>query len=150
MFESNTIAASETIVDAMVELTLAGASQRLIAAGSGALVISRDLRRRRFSRISTTRNCRIAGTQHDVAMVAGERTFQGLEAEVLRVTPFLASHAAIAIWVDYAGLRCGKKIQVLLERLGFRVECGAKCETGFVLAARRHECIDLAKVARGL
>jgi len=74
-----------------------------------------------------------------VALVAGEHTIQALEAVLLRIVPFLNSQAMIAVWIDSVGPQRGKRIQLLLERLGFRIECGTKCESGFVLAARRHE-----------
>ena len=34
-----------------------------------------------------------------------------------------------------------------LERLGFRIEAGARCENGFVLAAQRCQSIHIANAA---
>jgi hypothetical protein len=139
MSEPNAIAANEPILDAMIQLALAARSHRVIAAGSTAVDIYRGLCRRGFSRVSTTATCSVGCAQHDVALVAGEHTIQALEAVLLRIVPFLNSQAMIAVWIDSVGPQRGKRIQLLLERLGFRIECGTKCESGFVLAARRHE-----------
>ncbi len=147
MTVSTGMAATESILDAMIQLALAVRSHRVIAAGSSAFDLYRGLCRRRFSRVSTLATGGIACGQHDVAMVAGQHTLHALEAELVRIVPFLNGQATIAVWIDSDGHHRGTKIQVLLERLGFRIECGTKCETGFVLAARRREWSTLAKVA---
>jgi hypothetical protein len=66
---------------------------------------------------------------------------------LVRIAPLLNSHGTIAIWVNAVAQGHGQTIQRLLQATGFVVQSGAKCENGFVLAARRHEGGVLANVA---
>jgi hypothetical protein len=61
--------------------------------------------------------------------------------------PYLKSRAAVAIWIDATEQQGGRKLQSMLERLGFRIEAGAKCEDGFILSARRLEWSQTAQAA---
>jgi len=80
-------------------------------------------------------------------LIAGQESVQALEALLIRIMPRLNRQATIAMWIDSVERRRGRTVQLLLERLGFRVESGAKCEIGFVLAARRREPNFLANAA---
>jgi hypothetical protein len=144
---SSPIPSGERIVDTMVQLALAAKSHRVIVAGSSALDIYLDLQRRGFSRVATIATCRIPCGQHDVALVAGQHSNQGLEALLTRIVSFLNTQATIAVWVGTDEQQRGKKLQLLLERLGFRIEAGARCESGFVLSARRRNSNHIAKAA---
>ena len=90
---------------------------------------------------------RAPGTPHEIALVAGEESIQALESLLICLVPFLSDQASMATWIDSAERRRGQRIQSLLERLGFRVESGAKCEIGFVLVVRRYERKALALAA---
>jgi hypothetical protein len=147
MIAAHPIASCEPILDTMIQLAFARQSQRVIAAGSAAFDIYRGLYRRGFSRVTTAAHCRVRRIQHDVALIAGQESVQALEALLIRIMPLLNRQATVAVWIDSIERRRGRSIQLLLERLGFRVESGAKCEIGFVLAARRHERNQLANVA---
>jgi len=147
MTDASRIASSEPVLDTMIQLAFAVKSHRVIAAGSAAFDLYRGLCRRGFSRVATAVSSRGRCIQHDVALVAGEEADQALEALSIRIVPLLNSRAAIAVWIDSVGRRRGNKIQLLLERLGFRVESGARCEVGFILSARRREWTHLANVA---
>ena len=85
--------------------------------------------------------------QHDIALIAGEHSVQALEALLIRILPFLKTSAAVAMWIGPGDRLDGGKLQSLLERMGFRVEVGSRCESGFVLSARRRECGHLANAA---
>jgi hypothetical protein len=85
--------------------------------------------------------------QHDVAMIAGQASAQALEALLIHITLFLSSGATISMWIVSAERRRGRSIRLSLEWLEFRVEPGAKCEVGLVLATRRCERNCLARVA---
>jgi hypothetical protein len=137
----------ESIVDTMIQLASAGRSHRVITAGSAAVDIYCGLCRRGFERVTTAAHRRVPGTQYDVALIAGQESVRGLEALLIRIMPLLNCHAIVAVWVDAMERRRGSTVQLLLERLGFHVESGAKCETGFILAARRQQRNDLANVA---
>jgi len=117
----------------MVQLTRAAVSQRVIVAGLDAFDLYLDLIDRGFSRISTTTTCRIPCAQHDIAFIAGQPSAQALEAVLSRLVPFLSARAIVAVRIDAGDNRLGGKVQLLLERLGFRIEAGSRCEHGFVL-----------------
>lgn len=138
---------SESVLETMIELALVVRSHRIIAAGSASFSIYRGLCARGFARVTTMETCSAGGAQHGVALVAGQHSLQALQALLLRLVPLLCSQGTIAVWIDCAGRRRGKEVQLLLERLGFYVESGAKCESGFVLAARRHDRGALAYAA---
>jgi hypothetical protein len=137
----------DSVVDTMVQLALARRSHRIIAAGAASFSIYRGLCSRGFARVATIASFGAASAQHDVALVAGQHSLQALQELLLRLVPLLCSQGTIAVWIDCAGRRRGKEVQLLLERLGFYVESGAKCESGFVLAARRRDRSDLAYAA---
>jgi len=137
----------EQIVDAMVALAGVAKSHRIIVTGADAYDVYLDLLRRGFSRAVTTVTCRIPCGQHDVALVAGQHSIDALELLLARIIPYLTTHARVAVWIDTQEPRPGGKIRSLLERLGFRVEAGARCRKGFVLSARRRELDGFAQAA---
>ena len=134
------------MIDTMIALAAVDKPQRVIVAGSDAFELYRDLTRRGFFRVTTT-TCRIPCGWHEVAFVAGQHTLKALDQLLTDLVPFLNMRATITVSIDTQEPRPGRKIQSLLERLGFRVEAGAKCRSGFVLSARRREADALAKAA---
>lgn len=139
MIESHQIPAPAGVVETMIQLARATTSHRVIVAGSDAFDVYMILVRRGFSRAATTATCRLPCGQHDVGLIAGQHSVQALEALLGRVVPFLTSQAILAVWVGFAERRRALRLQALLERMGFRIEVGTKCEGGFILAARRDE-----------
>jgi hypothetical protein len=133
-------------METMIGLSRLSKSHRVIVTGSDAFDIYLGLHHRGFSRAVTTATCRIPCGQHDVALVVGQHSIQALEALLVRIVPFLNTRAATAVWVG-SDEHHGKKLQSVLERLGFRMEAGAKCENGFVLSARRCEWSHIANAA---
>jgi hypothetical protein len=138
---------ADRIIETMIELARCSKLHRIIAAGSSAFDIYLGLHHRGFSRAATTSTCRIPCGQHDVALVAGQHSIQALETLLVGIVPFLSTRATVAVWVDSDAHQPGRKLQSLLERLGFRIEAGAKCENGFVLSAQRREWGHMAKAA---
>lgn len=144
---ANPIVSCEPILDTMIQMAFARRSHRVIAAGSAAPEIYHGLCRRGSSRVATAVYSHAPGTPYDIALVAGEEPIQALETLLIRLMPFMNDQASMATWINSAERQRGKRIQSLLERLGFHVESGAKCEIGFVLAARRYERGALALAA---
>jgi hypothetical protein len=138
---------SEPTLDAMVELAQIGKSHRVVAAGAASLDIHRGLYRRGFVRVTALADSAASRIQHDAALVAGQHSIGALEALLVCVVSRLCAQGAIAVWVDSIGGQRGKPIQLVLDRLAFHSQCGAKCETGFVVAARRGSCSDRALAA---
>jgi hypothetical protein len=50
------------------------------------------------------------------------------------MSPFLSANAAVAVLVDS---RESLKIRTRLERMGFQIEAGVRCQQGLVLSAYR-------------
>jgi hypothetical protein len=145
MAEPRTASADQRIVDTMVQLTRAAPSHRVIAAGPDAFNLYLDLLQRGF-RVATTTGRTPCG-QYDIALVAGEYSIQALEAQLTRLIPFLNTRAIVALQIDADENRLGGRVQSLLERLGFRIEAGTRCDRGFVLSAQRRACNHVANVA---
>jgi hypothetical protein len=139
--------ASKPVLDTMIELAHAKQSHRIVVAGSAALDIHAALCRRGFCRVATATHHGTPGGVRDVAFIAGHQSLAAVEEALLRIAPLLSSHGTIAIWVNAFAQGHGQTIQRLLQATGFVVQSGAKCENGFVLAARRHEGSVLANVA---
>jgi hypothetical protein len=139
----------ERIVDTMIDLACVAKSHRVIVAGSSAFALYLSLLNRGFSRVATATSSRFPCGQRDVALVAGRHSMRTLEALLLRVVSSLNTRATMAVWVDADAPQRGRNVQSLLERLGFRIEAGAGCGNGFVLAAQRHESGHIANVAQG-
>ena len=55
----------------------------------------------------------------------------------------LAPAAALVIWVDSSERARDRKLASILERLGFRIEAGTRCERGFAICARRRDTVPM-------
>jgi hypothetical protein len=137
----------ERILDTMIQLARATRSQRVLVAGSSCFDVYLTLLQRGFCRTATPATCRFPCGQHDVALVAGHHSMQALESLLGQIVPFLNTRAALVIWMESRDGGRGRKLLSVLERLGFRIEAGARCATGFALSARRHACDHIAEAA---
>jgi hypothetical protein len=147
MSHPDLVPSNKRIMETVIELTRLSKSHRVIVAGSNAFDIYLGLLHRGFGRAATTATCRVPCEQHHLALVMGEHSIRAFEAVLVRIVPFLNTRATMAVWVDADQHHRGKKLQLLLERLGVRIEAGAKCATGFVLAAQRRERTPVANAA---
>lgn len=138
---------SESTLDTMIQLALVGKSHRVIAAGAASLDIYRGLHGRGFSRVAALADSAVSHVQHDAALVAGPHSVNALEALLARVVSRLCAQGTIVVWIDTVSGQRGKPIQLALERLAFHIQSAAACGTGFVIAARRHDCGCLANAA---
>lgn len=146
MIAFQSIAGNTVLLDTMIELTFARQSHRIVVAGWAALDVYAALCRRGFCRVATvTRRPPVGG--YEISFIGGHQSLSALEGTLRRVTPLLMRCAMVAIWVDGAGGAGGQVVQQVLRREGFAVQSGAKCENGFVLAARRNDGGALADVA---
>jgi hypothetical protein len=137
MLQPNSSSCREQIIDAMVDLTRLSNLHRAIIAGSDSLELYLALRRRGFFRIATTATCRIPRGQHTVGLITGQNSLQALEAALVDISHFLGATAAIAVLIDSRESGLNLRIRAQLERLGFRIEAGVRCQQGFVLSAYR-------------
>ncbi|THD71494.1 MAG: hypothetical protein E7813_05450 [Bradyrhizobium sp.] len=121
----------------MIELTRLSNLHRAIVAGSDCLELYLALRQRGFIRVATTATCRIPKRQHAVGLIKSQDSVQAIEAALIQISQFLGPSAAIAILIDSRESGVCLKIRTRLERMGFRIEAGVRCQQGLVLSAYR-------------
>jgi hypothetical protein len=138
----------ERLAGAMIELARATPSQRVIVAGSSSADIFVELHRRGYLRATTTKMSRYPCAQYDVALVTScDHSAKALDATLDWLVHFLNSTGVVVVWVSPHERTSHQQIRFMLERRGFRIECGSRCENGVAIVARRTELIPAAKVA---
>jgi hypothetical protein len=126
----------EQVVDTMIGLTRLSHLHRAIVAGSDSMELYLALRRRGFIRVATITTCRIARGQHQVGLITEQGTL-AIKAALVRISPFLTTHATVAVLIDSRESSVCLKIRTRLEQMSFRIEAGVRCQQGFVLSAYR-------------
>jgi hypothetical protein len=139
MLHQNTRLPRDEIVDTMIDLARLGKTQRIVLAGQGSMDIYLALKQRGFLFSVLASACRAASGQHAAGLIAGCESYPAIEAALVQVSSFLNSAADIAIAIQSRENGLIGKVRAKLQQLGFRIEAGARCREGFVLAAHRHE-----------
>ena len=131
-------ASGERIIETMIELGRCSKLHRIIVAGSQSAHQMFELHRRGYNRVSTTATCGLPRGQYDVALVEWQlHSIKALETTLDWLVHFLAPASALVIWIESRELTDHRKLGSILERLGFRVEAGNRCEHGLAISARR-------------
>jgi hypothetical protein len=148
MARFNSTPARERITEALAELASCSRRHRIIVAGSNGPELMFALHRRGYARVATTAACGLPQGQYDVAMVDWQgRSIKALETTLDWLVHFLASSAVLVIWIDSPECNANQKLDSMLERLGFRVEVGTRCEHGLAISARRQDAAHMAVAA---
>jgi hypothetical protein len=147
MIQPHSTASREQVVDTMIGLTRLSGLQRAIVAGSERMELYLALRRRGFSRVATPATCRISRARHAVGLIAGQESSGAIEAVLAEISPFLSTNAAVAVLVDSRESGFCLKIRTRLERMGFQIEAGVRCQQGLVLSAYRQGFGQMEHVA---
>jgi hypothetical protein len=134
-------------LDAMIGLARLSTSCRVIVAGSQAFGLYLGLLDRGFARAANTATCRVPCGQHGAALIAGDYSANGLDRLLERMVPFLNARATVVIWMNAVAEQEAGKPRTTLERFGFRIEAGTRCDGGFVVCAQRGNFSPLAKAA---
>jgi len=137
MIQPHSTASREQVVDTMIGLTRLSNLQRAIVAGSDRMELYLALRRRGFSRVATPATCQISRAQHAVGLIAGQESPGAIEAALTEMSPFLSTNAAVAVLIVSRESGFCLKIRTRLERMGFQIEAGVRCQQGLVLSAYR-------------
>jgi hypothetical protein len=104
------------------------------------------LRRRGYKRVSTTSTCGLPRGQYHVAWVEWQQhSIKALETTLQWLVHFLAPTSAVVIWIGEQTDR--RMLGSILNRLGFQVEVGTRCEHGLAIAARRLDAKQQAMAA---
>ncbi|HZC94908.1 MAG TPA: hypothetical protein VE267_02035 [Bradyrhizobium sp.] len=133
------ISSRDEIIDTMIDLAHLSRSHRIVIAGSDSTELYLALQRRGFAYPVLASAGRIPRGQHSAALIAGDRSFQAIEATMAQILGFLGAAANIAISIESQESGLGARVRNKLQQLGFRIEGGARCRAGFVLAAHRQD-----------
>jgi hypothetical protein len=147
MIQPHSTASREQVVDTMIGLTRLSNLQRAIVAGSDRMELYLALRRRGFSRVATPATCQISRAQHAVGLIAGQESPGAIEAALTEMSPFLSTNAAVAVLIVSRESGFCLKIRTRLERMGFQIEAGVRCQQGLVLSAYRQGFGQMEHVA---
>ena len=102
MVQPHSAESREQVVETMIGLTRLSSLQRTIVAGSDRMELYLALRRRGFMRVATPATCRIPRGQHAIGLIAGQDTQRAIEAALAEISPFLCTHAAVAVLIELA------------------------------------------------
>jgi hypothetical protein len=107
-----------------------------------------ELHRRGYNRVATTATCGLPHGQYDVALIDWQgHTIKALETTLDWLVHFLGSSAVMVIRVHSQERDANRKLARMLEKLGFRIEIGTRCEHGLAVSARRRDRAQLAVAA---
>jgi hypothetical protein len=137
MIEPHSPASREQVVDTMIGLTRLSSLQRAVVAGSAKMELYFALRRRGFFRVATLETARIPRGQHAIGLIAGQDSPGAIETALAEISPFLSTHAAVAVLIDSRESGYCLKIRTRLEQMGFQIAAGVRCQQGLVLSAYR-------------
>jgi hypothetical protein len=138
----------DRIVATMIELALCTSVHRIIVAGSAATQRIAELHRRGYCRVATTATCGLPRGQYDVALIEWQlHSLNALETTLNWLVHFLAPASVLVIRIDAEERSSQRKLRSMLDKLGFRVEAGTRCESGLAISARRPDAKPLAIAA---
>ena len=129
----------DEIVDTMINLTHLSRAHRIVVAGGDGIELYLALRRRGFGFGVLASTCRAPSARHSVGLIAGDRCYQSIEATIAQIGRLLCPAASLTISIESQESGLAAKVRTRLQQLGFRIEAGARCQQGFVLAAHREE-----------
>ena len=136
----------EPIVETMTALARCSRFHRIIVAGSKGPHQMFELHRRGYHRVATTATCGLPRGQYDVGFVDWKQnSIKALETTLDWLVHFLASTSVLVIWID--SHERPDRLGSIFERLGFRIEAGARCEHGLAISARRVDASEQAIAA---
>jgi hypothetical protein len=144
MNQSNVTPSGRQIIEPMIQLACCSKSHRIIVAGSKGRELMFELHRRGFTRVATTATCGLPRGQCSVALIDWQlEAIAALERTLGWLVLFLAPAAVLVVWVDSSERSGNRKLGSMLERLGFTIEAGTRCEQGLAVAARRRDAVRM-------
>ena len=132
----------DEIVDTMINLTHLSRAHRIVVAGGDSIELYLALRRRGFGFGVLATSCRTPLAQYSIGLIAGDRCYQSIEATIGQIGRMLCPAASLTISIESQESGLAAKVRNRLQQLGFRIEAGARCQQGFVLAAHREEAVQ--------
>jgi hypothetical protein len=127
-------------IDSIIALAGCSTVHRILLAGDAESGRMHDWRRRGYQHVSTMATCRLPRGQYDVASIEWrQHSIRALETTLDWLVYFLSPRGALVILIDEASdtASARRKLRSAIERLGFHVEAGRRCDGGFAISARR-------------
>ena len=127
-------------IASIIKLARCSADQRILLAGAAESARIQDWRSRGYHHVATMATCRLPRGQYDVAAVEWrQHSIKALETTLDWLVHFLSPRGVLVIWVDKSSdeARARRELRSAVERLGFQVEAGRRCERGYAISARR-------------
>jgi hypothetical protein len=148
MIPSGLTLADEHVIQTMIDLARSSKSQRILVAGSRSSEQMFELNRRGYARVATTASCGLPRGHYDAAFVDWQlQSIKALATTLDWLVHFLAPTSVLVVSIDFSERTGSMKLKSLLERLGFRIEAGTRCEHGFTISARRRDAAQMAVAA---
>ena len=140
MKPSNFTSTGRHIIDPMIQLACCSKAHRIVVAGSKGRELLLELHRRGYTRVATTATCGLPRGQCNAAFIDWElQSIRSLETTLGWLVHFLAPAAVLVVWLDSSEPSRNRKLGSMLEKLGFMIEAGTRCEQGLVVSARRRD-----------
>jgi hypothetical protein len=133
------ISPRDQIVNTMIDLAHLSRSHRIVIAGNGKIELYLALKRRGFTYLVLASSGGIPRGHYSAGLISGNLSFQEIETALAHVSRSLDAAADIAVSIESQESGLGAKVRTRLQQLGFRIEGGARCREGFVLAAHRQD-----------
>jgi hypothetical protein len=147
MNRSNLTPAGERPIESMVELARCSRLHRIILAGADSPQHMFELHRHGYNRVATTTTCGLPRGQYDVALVDWQHSIKALETTLDWLVHFLALSAVLVIRIESNDRAGSRRLAAALERLGFQIEAGTRCQQGTAISARRRDAAQMAVAA---
>jgi hypothetical protein len=146
MAPSRATPVSDRVVEPMIALEGCSKQHRMVVAGSKAVELMLELRRRGYARATATANCGHPAGQYGVALVDWRRrTFKPLEVALDWLVEFLRRTGVLVVWVDPQKASANETLRLSLEGRGFVVEDGTVHECDCAVLARQREMNPVRK-----
>jgi hypothetical protein len=148
MNQSDVPSSGGQIIEPMIQLACCSKSHRIIVAGPKGRELMFELHRRGYTHVATTATCGLPRGQCNVALIDWRlQSITCLEKTLGWLVRFLAPAAVLVIWVDSSERSGNRKLGSMLERLGFTIEAGTRCEQGLAVLARRRDVVRMNAAA---
>jgi hypothetical protein len=137
-------------IDSIIALAGCSAVHRILLAGAREGERIPEWRSRGYQRVATMATCRLPRGQYDVASVEWrQHSIRALETTLDWLVYFLSPRGVLVISIDDSSdtAPARRTLRSAIERLGFQVEAGKRCGSGFAIAARRINAGERAMAA---
>jgi len=137
----------DQVVETMITLTHLSNLNRAIVAGDGSTELYLALRRRGLVLVGLHSAFRLRKAACAVGLITVRDSLAAFEAALAQVAPSLGTTATIAVLIKSGESGFALKIRKALERIGFRIEAGVRCQQGLVMSAHRRGYAQLDRAA---